>query len=945
MGWRLTVKAGKAHMKNKRRKTGKRRWSGGATNAEIQQKDDLTSFPEIDSKFENQREKFIYAPTMYKIPGFFNAIGPVEAGELLTNGEYMIRPVRYAQRSSIVRYNDLIIAFTCKTIEGAIHHDFIDFIDKSTKELNSGRWTGKYVVDLHIITQQIQLKKDRYNVTNHFRFKAAANFSEIQTNSRLFTLQYKNSRFTHFGINADAIITTINSPKHIIFITVQYPGIPTYNENGLTQDYMENWINNLKLNPGAIPGKSSISIGAILYDRYVTQRIQKPDLQLTKMSYVCILENPTNEYNEYIKTLFTNIEDNTHIYIVGHCCDINDNITSDNNPSLSTDILATFLGNSSNTAAITYIDINACFGYRFFKNKLIQALATQNKFPIVCSNELPVHRSQGTMEQIKNTYDYDRINWGYVSKQIDTEIVDLHLSMFYSVGQYATIGGINTTSILFSDDRTIDTAINRLFTFVFSSSNLLFNFIKTLPVFFKFEGVVPKQYRNEAETILKSDGSNGANIYILRFGSFGNPYEFIITYNVLEKGSIIQKNTRIQINNGNVKLVHADPSKPLPNPNYCDPFPTLGDIIRNFFPPGMKPFNFDKDGDKYTNEHRKFLGLPLLDLPLNEDLSEEKKDSSEESADTPIVVAPTLADPTLVATPVVASPEPSIAAISYPATDSTAPINIANPVVASNTDPIGDPVENPNIHPLPKDTVVLYKGKQYSVESSNNNKRFYHLKDYDAKEEFQTNVPFNNVTINTSPTITSIASTIASEEDPIPQAIATAAASGVAPIIAPTTTTAAFIASSKNGHPDEIKTDPIVLAQSTIPTVPNAAPTIPTADPTVPNAASTVPTAALTVASTADPTVPTVSPTSLTTDPIDPTAPTATPIATASITALAAPIAPALAAPTAAALTTHSISNITHEPNTTKVTFKDGVTVTATKIRDQQYECIVSSQT
>jgi protein tyrosine phosphatase len=356
------------------------------------------------------------------------------------------------------------------------------------------------------------------------------------------------------------------------------------------------------------------------------------------------------------------------------------------------------------------------------------------------------------------------------------------------------------------------------------------------------------------------------------------------------------------------------------------------------------------------------------------------------------VAAPTLADPTLVATPVVASPEPSIAAISYPAIDSTAPINIANPVVASNTDPIGAPVENPNIYPLPKDTAVLYKGKQYSVESSNNNNRIYHLKDSDAKENYPTSAPFNNVTINTSPaigsiasTITSIASTIASEEDPIPQAIATAAASGVAPIAqnstaesvptvdptvptaalpapivltevhteAPTTTTAAFIASSKNGHPDEIKTDPIVLAQSTIPTVPNAALTVPTAaptvastaaptvastaaptsltaDPTVPNAAPTiVSTAAPTIVSTAAPTVPTVAPTSLTADPTV-----------------------ALPAPTDTIVSLHTsistIHNKTYDPKTKRiiVIFENGVQITADQDEHpQQYRCTFSSQT
>ena len=177
-----------------------------------------------------------------------------------------------------------------------------------------------------------------------------------------------------------------------------------------------------------------------------------------------------------------------------------------------------------------------------------------------------------------------------------------------------------------------------------------------------------------------------------------------------------------------------------------------------------------------------------------------------------------------IANPVVASnagpigaPVENLAQVATTASTNTtitqSAANIANPNAASNAAPTGSatiasvvaspnvlahaaaaavgtaanlalvaPVENPNIHPLPKDTVVLYKGKQYSVESSNNNKRIYHLKDSDAKEDDPISASFNNVTINTSPAIGSIASTIASEEDPIPQAIATAAASGVAPI-------------------------------------------------------------------------------------------------------------------------------------------------------------------
>ena len=633
MGWRVTVKAGKVRdMKNKRRKTGRntgkmRRWSGGATNQQIQQKDNLKNASGQDLTINNEFvTKFVYGTNMHQLTGFFNAIGPVEAGELLKNGEYMIRPIRHINNN----YNDLCIAVTYKDHTGTVIHHFIDCKDYAT--YNNDKLG--YEANLDPINIIIQTELSKYNnptplkitpfqfrpaepplINNAVQPSAPAIIPEtILKNSQLFPETFKEERWRDFRMNAEEITNIINSPKHVIFITVQYEDTPVYNENGLSREFLFDWINKVQKDRGLRAGKSSITIGAILYDRYFMKRIRKHDLRLTKFSYICIINNtnPTyDNYQRYITNLFSSITENTHIYVVGHCCNANNEISGV--VTFSANDFATLSKNCTNTSAISYIDINACSGYRFFKNDLINELGVQGKFPIVCSNELPINRMFGNIRRIKQIYDYDRINWAYVSKKIGTEIVDLHLSMFYSVKKYVVPGGIKATHGMFSDFN-IEKAIDKLFLFIYPS---LFDFIKQLPVFYNIN-------TGKAEELLKKDKND--NKYLLRLPSnqSENP-TFVISYNAYEGEIIKQYHTRFTVNNDNNKItVHNEdtyrglPPEPL---RYYDSFNTLAQIFEYVFCKKMIPLI--QEDTIITYEHRKFLGLPLLQPPEEEKKSDD----------------------------------------------------------------------------------------------------------------------------------------------------------------------------------------------------------------------------------------------------------------------------------------------------------------------------------
>ena len=236
--------------------------------------------------------------------------------------------------------------------------------------------------------------------------------------------------------NSDLIKEKIKTIENLIIYTVQFPmvlntNIAPYDSNGDRNTEYNKAFYESSMQSGSFPGKSSSSIIRIYESRYPRLKYDVID---DKSTIFLVLHTDKDEYK---KSIFKKITENTRIIIVGHCCipnsdnsfinsddidngrlsklnlkpdDYNNKCIVSNTNKFKLILSALNFTNDIKNADIKklgIIELNACNAYSLFKKPLFTSL-NENKISFygIISNMEPIKRLASTIiEENKDVYD------------------------------------------------------------------------------------------------------------------------------------------------------------------------------------------------------------------------------------------------------------------------------------------------------------------------------------------------------------------------------------------------------------------------------------------------------------------------------------------------------------------------------------------------------------